>query len=95
MLEKFNHLAQAAATNVSRRQMFGQLGRAAAAAAAVLAGFLPSSAEAGLGRGKCSQCGYQCPDGSIFEITHRGPCRSKRDGCILFFAETGPCGGGV
>jgi hypothetical protein len=91
MLDRFHELAQSAATNMSRRQMFGRIGRAAAAAAAVLAGLLPSQAEAR--GGFCTQCGYLCPDGSGFEISHKGRnCRGEIDGCMLVFQETVRCG---
>jgi hypothetical protein len=91
MFEKFNQLAQVAATNVSRRQMFGRLGRAAAAAAAVLAGLLPSSAEARRG-GQCVVCYYVCPDGSERHIQKRGQgCKRELDGCELYFVDG--CGG--
>ena len=92
MLEKVSQLAEQAATNMSRRQMLGRVGRAAAAATAVLAGLMPSPAEA-RSRGFCTQCSYACPDGSGFEISHRGRhCRDEIDGCILVFQETIRCG---
>lgn len=95
MLEKFNDIALTAARNMSRRQMFGRIGRAAAAAAAMLAGLLPSQAEA-RGGGFCTQCSYACPNGSDFTISHRGrQCKEQRDGCILVWFETVPCGGGI
>ena len=92
MLEELNHLAQTAATNMSRRQMLGRLGRAAAAAAAVLAGLLPSQAEAVRGGGRCVVCYYVCPDGSSGAIVKRGSgCQKSRNGCGLYFE--GACGG--
>jgi hypothetical protein len=95
MFEKFTDVAEQAATNVSRRQMLGHIGRAAAAAAAVLASLLQSHLEAA-GGGFCTQCDYLCPDGSTFGIAKRGRhCHEERDGCILVFSETVPCGGGT
>ena len=92
MFEKFNQLAEGAATNVSRRQMFGRIGRAAAAAAAVLAGLLPSQAEAGRGVGRCVVCYYICPDGSEPVIQKRGQgCKQHLHGCELYSAAG--CGG--
>lgn len=91
MLDKFNHLAEAAATNVSRRQVLGRLGRAAA----VLAGLFPSAVEAGRGPRypKCTICIYQCPDGSGFSRVRRGGCAQHIDGCSLI--DVVDCGGGV
>ena len=89
MLEKVSQIAQVAATNVSRREVLGRFGRAAAAAAALLAGLLPIQAEAGRpgkGRGKerCTGCAYTCPDGSSFEIYHRqAGCHKTFNGCRL------------
>src|SRR3990172_10028491 len=40
MFEKFNQIAEQAATNASRRQFLGRLGRSALAAAAALGGVL-------------------------------------------------------
>lgn len=57
MLEKVNHLAEQAAINISRRQFFGRLGRAAAASAAALAGFLAASGDARAGRKAPQRCG--------------------------------------
>jgi hypothetical protein len=93
MLEKISQLAEQAATNVSRRQMLGRFGRAAAAAAAMLAGLLPSQAEAGRGwQGPCVVCYYLCPDGSSFAISRRSRgCPPKDDGCTLYFKDG--CGG--
>ena len=96
MLDKLNHFAEAAATSVSRRQVLGRFGRAAAVAAAALAGLLPSQAEAArpLGGGSfCTQCGYDCPDGSSFGISRKGRhCPKEIDGCILVYQETVRCG---
>ena len=88
MLEKLGQLAEQAATNVSRRQMFGQIGRAALGAVALLAGLLPSQTEAARGLKQCVVCYYLCPDGSYFAVRHRGRgCAGNRDGCELWFAE--------
>ena len=93
MFEKFNHFAEVAATNVSRRQALGRLGRLAAGTVAVLVGLLPSPAEAGRpgkGRGKCIVCYYACPDGSGFSRSGSG-CGQHVHGCDLVWAEN--CGG--
>lgn len=50
MLEKFNQLAEQAATNVSRRSFLGRLGRGAMAAAAAAGGLLAFGAGAQAGR---------------------------------------------
>lgn len=94
MLEKFNDLARAAATNISRRQMFGRLGHAAAGAAAMLVGLLPSQAEAARGPRYpwYTCCGYACPDGSSFSIRRKGHCRQMINGCQL--VGVFDCGGG-
>lgn len=46
MLEKVSQLAEQAATNASRRQFLGRLGRAAAGAAGILGGLLLVPADA-------------------------------------------------
>ena len=48
MFEKLNQIAEQAATNASRRQFLGRIGRGAMAAAAVVSGLLvfPDDAEA-------------------------------------------------
>ena len=46
MFDKFNRLAEAAATNVSRRRFLGRLGRGAMALAASLGGLLAMSPDA-------------------------------------------------
>jgi hypothetical protein len=90
MLEKITQLAEQAATSASRRQMLGRFGRAAAAAAAMLAGLLPSQAHAGKIK-QCVNCYYVCPDGSSFSILHQGRgCPGKRDGCKFEYSEN--CG---
>jgi hypothetical protein len=92
MLKKFQHLAEVAATNVSRRQVLGRFGRAAAAA--LLAGLVPAQTEAGRpgkGRGKCTVCYYACPDGSSISRRGHGGCAQHVHGCDLVFAEN--CGG--
>ena len=50
MLEKLNQLAEQAATNVSRRQCLGRLGRGAAVTVAALSGLLVTSAPVLAGR---------------------------------------------
>jgi hypothetical protein len=60
MLEKVNQLAEQAATNVSRRQFFGRLGKGAMFAAGLVAAVLavPSSTRAGRGTVRC--CIHRC-----------------------------------
>lgn len=59
MLEKVTHIAEQAATNVSRRNFLERLGRGAGVAAAALGGLLISStrvqADRG-GSGRCRRC---------------------------------------
>lgn len=43
MLEKVSHIAEQAATNVSRREFLGRVGRSAASSAAAVAGLLAFS----------------------------------------------------
>lgn len=51
MLKKLNQLAEQAATNVSRRQFLGRIGRGAGVAAAACAGLLIQASPARAGRG--------------------------------------------
>ena len=55
MFEKFNHFAESTATNASRRQFLGRLGRGATAVAAGLGGLLAFPCDA--------QAARQCPKG--------------------------------
>jgi hypothetical protein len=54
LFEKFNLVAEQAATSASRRQFLGRLGRGALVAAAVVGGFLAFGAEAQAGKRVCS-----------------------------------------
>ncbi|MCA9110825.1 MAG: hypothetical protein KDA52_12805 [Planctomycetaceae bacterium] len=64
MLKKLNSLAQQTATNVSRRQFLGRLGKGSAVAVMAAGGLLAASgaAQAGRGGNKKSACGegYAC-----------------------------------
>ena len=61
MLKKLNSLAQQTATNVSRRQFLGRLGKGSAVAVMAAVGFLATSGTAQAGRGgNKSSC---CPQG--------------------------------
>jgi hypothetical protein len=60
MLEKFNHLAEQAATNVSRRQFLGRFGRGALTVAAAAGGLLAFPGHASAGRGRCPPGYYVC-----------------------------------
>lgn len=84
MLEKFNQLAEQTVTNVSRRCFLERFGRGAMAVAAA-AGMLAcgKSAKAARRGRKCSIGYYQCPDGSTFEVSFRGGCKRKYNGCEL------------
>jgi hypothetical protein len=50
MLERFNHLAQAAATGVSRREFLGRVGRGAMVAASAAGGLLAVARDASAAR---------------------------------------------
>lgn len=61
MIKKINSLAQQTATNVSRRQFLGRLGKSGAAAVMAAGGFLAASGAAQAGRrGNKNSC---CPQG--------------------------------
>jgi hypothetical protein len=79
MFERVGRLAEATATNVSRRAFLGKFGRGAAAAAGIVAGLLVTSADVRADpqrckphckRGEnCISCGlfgpyFCCPDGA-------------------------------
>jgi len=53
MFEKFKQMAEQTATNVSRRQFLGRVGRSALIAAGAVAGFLAFGSEAEAGRRVC------------------------------------------
>jgi len=64
MLEKFNQLAEHAATNVSRRQFLGRFGRGATAAALAAGGLLVFARDASAARRKgCPQGCHPCKQG--------------------------------
>ena len=95
MFETLSQIAEQTATNASRRQFLGELGRAAAVAAGVLGGLLlaPRQARAGgrsggpKGPNKCVRCSYICPDLSEihFERAANG-CPGTVDNCQLVSA---------
>lgn len=62
MLDKLNHVAQQAATNVSRRQFLGRFGRGAAFTAAALGGLLAMPTVAGAAKRvqMCSELSGTC-----------------------------------
>jgi hypothetical protein len=89
MLEKFSEIAERAATNASRRQFLGRVGRGALAAVAIVGSALarPGIAEAGpkyCGAGSTASCigknaGDPCDNG----IYGLGVCKSYgRTSCI-------------
>jgi hypothetical protein len=68
MIEKLSQLAEQAATNVSRRQFLGRVGRGAMIAAAAAGGLLAFPAAATAGRrcpGGYYVCGYDRRDGDV------------------------------
>lgn len=86
MLRKFNQLAERAATDVSRRQFLGRVGRGAGAAAAALGGLLAAGAPVLAGKkvricadpstyGPCSGL----PLGSPCGVNDSGRCASSLD----------------
>ena len=80
MFEKFSQIAEQAATNASRRQFLGRIGRGALAAAAAVSGLLvfPGDAEAATvcGPGSVWQCRNR-PVGSLCGTPSR-PRRCRR-----------------
>jgi hypothetical protein len=96
MFEKLTKIAEHTATNASRRQFLGRLGRAAAAAAGVLGGLLlaPRDIRAGgrsggpHGPNKCINCSYICPDLTEIHFSRSaGGCPGTVDDCQLFSAQ--------
>ena len=83
MLEKFGEFAERAATNASRRQFFGRLGRGALTAAAAVGGMLAlsNSAQAAArycGRGSTLACfGKQVGDPCNLDNYVVGFCRAN------------------
>ncbi len=79
MFEKFSQLAERTATNVSRRQFLGRVGRGALVAAGVVGGFLAFGSEAQAGKRVCGinsvgQCAGR-PVGSLCGTRERpGRC---------------------
>ena len=84
MFEKFSQLAEQTATNVSRRQFLGWVGRGALIAAGAVGGFLASGSEAQAGRRVCSaDSAFQCAgrvEGSLCGTRERpGRCKGAPD----------------
>ena len=77
MFEKFNQIAEQAATNASRRQFLGRLGRGALTVAAVVGGILALPAEAQAGRGGVGRCPPRCYRYRGICICPRGELRSE------------------
>ena len=92
MFEQLARMAEQMATNTSRRQFLGRLGRVAAGAVTVLGSLLLLSKDA-VGRGvePCIRCYYGCPNGTYFYIDRGRSCPRTYDGCRLVSKE--PCGG--
>ncbi len=64
MLEKFSQIAEQAATNASRRQFLGRLGKGALATAGIVAGYLAFGSSAAAARRQCAS-DANCPTGQI------------------------------
>jgi hypothetical protein len=64
MFEKVSKVAQQAATNASRREFLGRVGRGALVAAGTVAGYLAFGSKAQAGRCRCRTDG-QCPRGHV------------------------------
>jgi hypothetical protein len=64
MFENISRVAEQAATNASRREFLGRLGRGALVAAGTVAGYLAFGSEAEAGRRRCTT-DTQCPRGYI------------------------------
>lgn len=78
MFEKFSQLAQQTATNVSRRQFLGRVGRGALIAAGVVGGFLAFGSEAQAGRRVCGiNSDWQCA-GRVVGSPCGTPSRPRR-----------------
>lgn len=78
MLGRVSHIAEQAATNVSRRQFLGQFGRSAAATAAAIAVLLalPAVADAGKRIQVCSELSGSCSGRSVGSACGQsGTCR--------------------
>lgn len=93
MLGKAIHIAEQAATNVSRRQFLGRLGRSAALVAATAGGLLAAGKSAGAGRRlSCSVGSYECADGSTFSLLFdRGRCKKRVHHCRLVSCNRSRC----
>ena len=83
MLEKFNQIAEQAATNVSRRHFLGRAGQAAMVLAGALGGLLalPSAAEAAGGRCCCAgqrSCYHRYRNEPCDEFNFYYPCKCSR-----------------
>ena len=97
MFEKFSQLAEQAATNVSRRQFLGQVGRGAMTVAAVVGGLLalPNVAQAGGGRA-CSGplTSAECQGKNVGDLCTAanvsGKCRNNRNSRNCYCAADVP-----
>lgn len=77
MLEKFNEIAQQAATNASRREFLGRLGRGAMAVAAAVGGLLALPDAADAAANQTARCCLGSRQGGA------GRCRVPSSGCTL------------
>jgi len=85
MFARFNKMAEQAATNVSRRQFLGRLGRAALGAATVAGGLLALPTVARAGRRHDKPCGTNqhksaCPSGLVYCCDRGQQCQSTPNG---------------
>jgi hypothetical protein len=79
MFDTYEQVAAQAATNVSRRQCLGLLGRTAFAAAAAAGGLLAHQQSALAGRKKARCCYYRC--GGRGGTSGRYVCRTDGSAC--------------
>jgi hypothetical protein len=92
MFEKVNQIAEQMATNESRRQFLGRLGRGALFTAGIVGGFLAFGSEAEAGRRRCTT-DTGCPRGYICEA---GRCvRGVRPPQVCGIGSDNYCAGSV
>ncbi len=88
MLDKFNQLAEQAATSVSRRQFLGRFGRGAGAAAAACAGLLACASPAWAAK-RIRMCSEFSAQVACQGKPYGSPCLGFKDGSL----EEGRCWG--
>ncbi len=88
MLDKFNQLAEQAATSVSRRQFLGRFGRGAGAAAAACAGLLACASPAWAAK-RIRMCSEFSAQVACRGVPMGSPCLGTNGGSV----EEGRCWG--